>query len=133
MPTMAIRFAGLLSIVYSVVFFVALAALPVWAWVRYFKQPRVPGVLPTMSVGGLALGSLSVLVGVAGFIRQLFDPVLLYFDPVLQRMVGVALMISLLALVFSLFGVWRRNPVRWYSLALSVIVFLMWLGAASEI
>jgi len=130
MPT---RFAQVLSIIYSVAFFSAIAALLIWGWARYFKQPRVRGLLPAMSVGGLALVSISVLIGVGGFIRQLFNPGLLYFDPILQRMVGIALLVSLLAVAFSLLGVWSKNPVRWHSLALSLVLFLMWFAAAMDI
>lgn len=129
---MLTRFANLLSIVYSVVFLGALVALLVWAWVRWLKQPRVRGALPAMFVGGLASVSVSVLIGIATFIRQLLNPVLLYFDPVVQRMTGVALLISLLAVLLSICGVFRKNPIRWHSLALSVLLFLMWLGAATD-
>ncbi len=83
-----------------------------------------------MSAAGLALASLSVLIGIGSFIRSLFNPVLLYFDPLLQSFVGIGLLASFLALLFSIIGVWRPNPVRWHALAVSAVILFLWFGAA---
>jgi hypothetical protein len=108
---------------------VLVMGIPVWGWVRWFKHPEVGGILPFASLLSLALDTLSVLIVIGGFVRSLINPVMLYFDPVLQRMVGLGLLTSLLALFCAVCGVWRKNPVRWHALSLSVLTLVLWFGA----
>lgn len=124
------RYAESISILASLVTLSGLAAIPIWGWSRWIKQPKVSGACPKMSAAGLVLASVSVIVGVAGFMRSIANPVMLYFDPVLQTMAGIGMLSAFLGALLSVFGVWRPSPVRWHALSASFIMLILWFGTA---
>jgi hypothetical protein len=126
----------------SAVFFTLLFALGylvapamlVWGWVRWIKQrPLLWTISSTLSFVGFLLASASALFALwlifFGIGKGGFDYVPDY--SFFYRCVGRGAVLSLLAIVFALGGVWQRNSLRWQAPASAVGTLAFWLIATT--
>jgi hypothetical protein len=120
----------ILVAVADLAFYAGLPALMIWGWVRFSRRPRVQGLLPILSVLSLALATASTALAIGSVLYAHAIGGFPYYDPLLLRIYRWGALLSITALLFAMGGAWRRNPIRWHSLASSVVVLLFWFAAA---
>ena len=113
--------------------YIALPVVLVTGWVRGLRPaPRQDRFVACSKIGfTLATVSASLAVGsalfatIAGGFR--------HYDPALMRIFRIGILVSLLAVVFAVLGLWRRSVLRWHAPILSFgMLFLWFVWAASE-
>jgi len=125
----------------SVVFFTLLFVLGylvapgmlVWGWARWIVQrPRLWTISSTLSFVGFLLASASALFalwviffGVGGGFERAPNYSFFY------RCIARGVVLSLLAIVFAVGGVWQRNSLRWQAPASAVGTLAFWLLATA--
>lgn len=122
----------IISQLFLIAFYGALPAVLVWAWVRFSTRPRVRGVLPVLSVTGLAFATASTILALVTALHfytsggaSLYEP-----GPVQIYIYRIAVLLSLSAPLLAIGGMWRANPVRWHSLGASLVVLFFWFAVA---
>src|SRR4051812_49053602 len=79
-------------------------------WFLCIRRPREAGVFPALSLLGFVIGSLSTLLAAGAFVYGQAIGGFPYYDPRLLRIVRLGLILSLVAILFGLAGVWKRSP-----------------------
>ena len=117
---------SLLALAYLVT---PLALLAVW--IRWLKRTDARTPATTPSLISFALASSSALL--AAFTLAQFHH-FGFYEPVLMRIYGTGVVLSCLSAVLALFGLWRRNTLRWYAPACAVgtLAFGSWRLRASS-
>ncbi len=128
-------------VLYTVLFGLGYLVAPtmlVWGWARWVKRrPRSWTIITTLSFVGFLLSTASALFALwviwygaaGGFISSHanYSPNYGLFYQFIRR--GIVL--SLLGIVFSVGGVWRRGAVRWLAPASAVGTLAFWLLATT--
>jgi hypothetical protein len=88
----------------------------IYGWTRFGTEPRVWTLSLVFSLGSLVLGTFSLLLV---FVFYCFH--------VRGGLIGtLGFFPSLVAVVFALCGIWKRNSLRWSSLICALGVWLYW-------
>ena len=119
-------YSELMSTLISLGIFLVLCAIPATAWIRWFKRTPERNVYTMFSLAGLVLATFSALLAVGDFITS-------YFHPMFRELTALGVLSALPALVCSLCGIWRKNPIRWHALAASVLILVLWFGSSMSI
>lgn len=80
-----------------------------------------------LSLAAQVLASISAVLANAFLLHAYNVKGLWIFDP-LASFLGIGVLTSLTAIVFSFCGAWKRNPLRWPALISSVVGLPFWLG-----
>lgn len=102
-----------------------------WGW--YSWRRRRPEHLSTgmkCSVAGFVLASASAGLEIGSGTYAQFINGFAFQDPTLLRIYRWGFLFAFLGLVFGLFGIAKRNPLRWKAPALSMVLLLLWFGQA---
>jgi len=98
-------------------------------WFRWSRWRRQWSGIPAFSSVGFLLGTASASLAMAAIAHGRWR----YYDPVLLRIYGLGMLISLIGLIFSLIGSFRPNFLRWQAPLLSAAMLALWiLWAAAE-
>jgi hypothetical protein len=104
---------ALIAILFVLAYLLAPVTL-VWGWFRWLKRLKCRTLSSILSFIGLILATASVLLAIstAAYARvHPFD----FYDPLLLRIYGWGLLLSLSGLLFGFGGAWRGNPLRWHA------------------
>ncbi|MGB9402665.1 MAG: hypothetical protein WCA98_03945 [Candidatus Acidiferrales bacterium] len=121
---------SLVVALYFTTIFVALPGAIVWGWVRWWRRPRQWTVPSTLSLVGFTLATASGALAVSTFIYASVILDFLEYQPLLLRIYGWGPWLSLAAVVFGIFGVWRASPLRWFAPLCAAGTLLFWCAAA---
>ena len=105
---------------------VAFAVWSAWGWVRWTRTIRDRTVPSLFSLVGFAFGTASVVLCVVSLIYGRAIGGFPYWDHRLLRIYRWGALLSLVGLVFSLGGIWRKNSFRWHAPALSFGMLALW-------
>lgn len=130
------------TIAWSLTFFLAYLVTPValvWGWIRCVQGRRqLLTFFSMLSFSGLLLASASALWGLSVILYALangFGTVPTeHYAPnyeLFYRCVRYGGIVSLLAILLALSGIWRRGAIRWQSLASAVGTLAFWLVATT--
>ena len=99
-------------------------------WVRFARRewPHRE-VLPLLTLVSFVLATASAVlaVGAAIYARFHYFP---YYDPLLMKIFGIGLLLSLGGLLLALIGIWRPSSLRWYAPVSAITTAVFWLLAA---
>jgi len=120
----------LINSIVSTVLFGAWTVVVVVGWVRFWMHPRARGVSPALSIGGLAFATASTILAIAVVLYSFANNtgLTLVEDPVFVLIYRCAALLSVSGTLLAIGGVWRANPVRWQSLAASLITLFFWFA-----
>jgi len=106
--------------------YVDVPVMLVWGWRRWSRRPRQKNPFATISFISFSIGTASTLLLIVTILWSLLRGGFPYYDPVLMRIFAVGLLLSLLALLISLGGLWKANPLRWHAPALCLGMLFIW-------
>jgi hypothetical protein len=115
---------------FRIAIYFGLPLMTVWGWTRWAVDSEKRSKAAVLSLVGFAFGTSSLLLAIGSVAYALAIRGFAYYDPVLLRIYSIGTLLSLSGLLFSLCGVWRRNPVRWYAPLCSVGMLLFWFSSA---
>ena len=111
----------------AVIIYGGLAAILIWGWIRWVRNSEPRSFFSICSLISFIFGtsSLFMAVGMVLYARSIggFD----FYDPFLMKIYAWGLLISLIGLIFAAIGVWRKNLLRFHSIALSVGMLAYWM------
>ncbi len=110
---------------------IALPAVIIWGWVRWMKHRGLRTTLSTLSLVGFALGTVSGLlaIGVTLYARAVEG--FSFYDPALMKIYRLGTLLSIVAMVFAILGLWRPSSLRWHAPACALGTLVFWLAAAA--
>ena len=112
----------------------------IWGWIRWIMlRPRIWTISSTLSFIGFLLASASAFFAISmiayalgsGFEHTANNP---YYSPnysLFFRWMQRGEVLSVLAIAFTIGGVWRRGPLRWQAPACAVGTLAFWLIATT--
>ena len=112
--------------------FVMTPLVTVWGWVRLARRKKRWTILAVLSLVGFAFAATSTLLAVASSIYWHLVGGLPYYDSRLLRTYSCGALLSASALILSISGLWRQNPVRWHALFCSVGTLVYWFAVAES-
>ena len=107
-------------------FYVVVPALTIWGWVRWVRSQHVRDFGSITSLIAFALATASALLAAGSIVWAHIAP--FPYDDL--RLLGIyrwGLLLSAGALLFSLGGLWKSNPLRWHALVCGVGNVLFWV------
>jgi hypothetical protein len=119
----------LLSIAVATIFIVP--TLIIWGWLRWSRSKRLYSVFSALSFAGFSLASASALLGLSTFLYARLIRPFPFYDPTLLRIYAIGAALSLVAVLFSIGGVWRPSSLRWHAPACAFGTLVFWILAAS--
>lgn len=116
----------------SIVAYIVVPIVLVTGWIRWRRRPSRDPALG-ISFIGFVLGSASALLAACSILVAFLGEGFRYYDPALLKIYGIGILLSLGGLVCATIGAFRRSSLRWYALALSLGMLVLWfLWASSE-
>ena len=101
----------------------------VWGWVRFFRRPRANGFLHRASVTGQTLAALSLLLAAGALVYE-YTVGFADWARALQLIFAIGLLLSLLAVLASVVGLFRRSAIRWLALVAGFGSLAFWFVSA---
>lgn len=124
------------TIMADVVFYAGLPTFAIWGWAHWMRSGRTAAsspVLAKLSLSGFAISSASALLALSAALYARAAGGFGYYSSSLLRVYRVGFLMSFAGTILSLAAVWRRSPLRWFALILSLGVLAFWLmSIASE-
>ena len=102
----------------------------VWGWIRWARREKRWTIPAISSLIAFALTTSSALLAIAASIYWHLVGGFLYYDPRLLRTYALGTLVSSLALVLALVGVWRESALRWHALVCSFGTLVYWFALA---
>jgi hypothetical protein len=110
--------------------YLAVPLVMVWGWIRWARRSNARSMPSILSLVGFTFSNASGILAVFSVMYAHIIGGFPYYDPLLLRIYGVGSILSLTAVLFSLGGVWRSNPLRWHAPFCSVGMLLFWFVSA---
>ena len=126
---MGVSAIALFTLLFVLSYLVAPAALA-WGWARWTGRPKVWTISSTLSFVGFLLASASAVLAMSTVVYASnggFETSYSFF----YRVVGRGAVISLLATIFAIGGVWRQGSLRWQAPAGAIGTLAFWLVATT--
>ena len=101
----------------------------VWGWIRFFRRPRARGFLHAASVTGQTLAAVSLLL-VGQPLAYAYAVGFADWARALQLIFAIGLLLSLLAVLASVVGLFRRSAIRWLALVAGFGSLAFWFVSA---
>src|SRR5712664_3445863 len=118
-------------VLFAIEIYLAVPAAMISGWVRWIKR-RQPQTLPSiLSLAGFTFATASGLLAISSVLYAQTIGGFPYYDPSLLKIYRWGGLLSLAGIVCAISGAWRPSPLRWYSPACAVGMFLFWLMSAS--
>ena len=99
-------------------------------WIQWARQSQPRNVFSYLALIGFSLAAVSLIIAVATLLYAQKIGGFPYGDPLLFRIFPWGGYSSSGGLLFAVASVWRRSPLRWYALALSLGTVFFWFSAA---
>lgn len=118
------------TITADVVFYAGLPMFAIWGWAHWMRSGRPAAsspVLAKLSLSGFAISSASALLALSTVLYARAAGGFGYYSPSLLRVYRVGLLMALAGTALSSAAVWRRSPLRWFALVLSLGMLAFWL------
>jgi hypothetical protein len=122
------RGVGMTQAILALFLFFVLPGGIIWGWVRWTRR-REPRNLPSLIA--FMFTSLSGLLAVSSIAYSNIVGGFYFYDPWLLKIYGVGILLSAVALVFGLAGMWRPSSLRWHAPICAAGSLVFWLLAAS--
>ena len=103
----------------------------VLGWLKWIRQKRDYSIFSWLALISFVFGTSSALLALGSLLYARTTGGFRYHDPTLMKIYGCGMILSIIGLVLSLGGVWRRNPLRWYAPVLSLGMIVLWVLWAS--
>ncbi|HYM76211.1 MAG TPA: hypothetical protein VE377_09560 [Candidatus Dormibacteraeota bacterium] len=107
-----------------------LPLVTIWGWARWARRSHSRSASAILSLIGFTLATTSLVLAIASVAYAHRIGGFPYYDPLLLRIYGTGTLLSILALLFSLGGVWRPNLLRWHATICSTCTLLFWFASA---
>jgi len=120
-----------LIVLVAVLMGVVLTGTIFWGWVRWTRRPKSKTVPSILSLMGFALATASALLGASTMLYVLAVGGFRYYDPMLLRVYRWGALLSLLAIVSAVIGVWGPSPLRWHAPVSALGTLALWIVAAA--
>lgn len=101
----------------------------VWGWIRFFRRPRARGFLHAASVTGQTLAAVSLLLAAGALVYE-YTVGFADWARALQLIFAIGLLLSLLAVLASVVGLFRRSAIRWLALVAGFGSLAFWFVSA---
>ena len=111
--------------------YLASPILLIWGWLRWISFPKLRTAPSILSFAGFILATASALLAVSSTAYSVVIRRFPYYDPLLMRIFGLGILLSLGGIVFGIGGVWRPNSLRWHAPASAVCMLTFWTMMAS--
>jgi hypothetical protein len=126
-----VHFAGdFLGLVVALAVYFLLPVVIVWGWARWIRRSKTLTITAGLSLAGFALATASGLLGVISVVYASWTGGFPFYDPRLMRIIRWGSLLSLVAFVFSLGGIWRSNSLRWIAPISALGTFFFWFASA---
>jgi len=112
--------------VLALVAYVGVPVVLVVGWVKWIRRSTEVGTLARLSLFGFGIATSSAALATYTLTYSIFIGGFPFYDPLLLKFYRWGFGISVLAVFVSLLGVWRKSILRWYALALSCGMCLVW-------
>lgn len=112
--------------------YVGVPTVLIVGWTQWLRRPNQPSVLAKVSLAGFLLGTASALLALGSIVYAIFSGGFAYYAPAVLRIYGLGVLLATGGLVLAGIGIFSRSTVRWYALALSfgmLILWLMWMAS----
>src|ERR1035437_1942395 len=104
----------------------------IWGWVRWSRRPKMMTICSDLSSIGFILATCSALLAIGSTIYAQRIGGFGFYDPLHLRIIRWGSLLSGLAMLFGLCGIWRKSPLRWFSVASAVGTFAFWILVAES-
>lgn len=121
---------SIVLVLFVAAIYIALPAVMIWGWVRWFKRTQPRTLLAILSLIGFTLATASGLLATSAMLYARAVGGFPFYDPLLLRIYRWGALLSLSGTVFALIGVWRPGPLRWHAPTCAVGTLLFWFAAA---
>lgn len=102
-----------------------------WGWVRIFRRGRPTGPVQTASTAALVLATASLLLAVAAPVYGTAIGGYVAYAHSLLGFIGAGLLLSCIAVLCGLVGVWRRSSIQWFAVIAAAGTLALWLIAVA--
>ena len=105
--------------------------LLICGWAQWVRQPKPRSVAPILSLVGIAFATASALLAIAAvaFAQIHHFP---HQDPMLIKVYRVGVLLSRVAVVLGIVGIWRPGSLRWYAPISALATLAFWMLAATS-
>src|SRR5215471_11415032 len=116
-----------ISVLLAIGLYLALPAVMIWGWLRWRKSREPRSVLSTLSFIGFTLGTVSGLLAISATLYSRAVGGFPLYGPSVMRIYRWGTILSLVAVLFAIIGVWRPGPLRWHAPVCAVGTLAFWL------
>ena len=106
-------------------------ALTVWGWIRWARRPKLWSFCSISSLAGFGFATASALLAMSSIIYAHAIGGFSYYDRHLLAIFRWSFLLSVVAFLLAIGGVWRRNVLRWHALTCAIGMALFWIAAAT--
>lgn len=110
---------------------IALPAVMVWGWMRWSNRTQPRTTFSTISLIGFTLATVSGLLAISTMLYARAASGFSFYDPSLMKIYRWGALLSLVAMVFAIIGLWRPSSLRWHAPFCAVGTLVFWLAAAT--
>jgi len=103
----------------------------IWSWVRLLQNRTAISKFPVISFLSLLCATASALLAIGSAVYAHHIGGFGFYDPKLMHIYRDGFYLSLGAILFSLIGVYQRNPIRWLSIGAGIGSLFFWICMAS--
>jgi hypothetical protein len=108
-------------------------ALLIWGWVRWARRTPPQTRLSLVSLTSFILATLSAVLALSTHVYASATGGFPYYDRHLLLIYAIGIVVSLIALISGVAGMWWRSPVRWHAPLCSLGMLVFWImSTASE-
>src|SRR5437016_2936621 len=110
---------------------IAVLAVMIWGWVRWWKHAQPKTLFSTLSFVGFGLATVSGLLAISSVLYAQLAGGFSSYDVALVRIYRWGALLSLAGAVFAIVGLWRPNALRWHAPVCAVGTLVFWLVTAA--
>jgi hypothetical protein len=104
-------------------------ALLIWGWMRWARNAKPQTLLSRFSLTSFILATLSAVLALSTHVYASATGGFPYYDRHLLLIYAIGIVVSLIALISGVAGMWWRSPVRWHAPLCSLGMLVFWILA----
>jgi hypothetical protein len=101
----------------------------IWGWARWARRAERRTVFSILSLAGFVLATASALLAASSIAYAQMIHGFSFYDPLLMRIYGWGVLLSLGGILFGIGGVWRPSSLRWHAPISGVCMLACWIMA----
>jgi hypothetical protein len=106
--------------------------MALWGCIRWYKEEHPRTLVAWLSCAGFWLGVASGIMAVASIAYGQLTNGRAYYAPSFPRVIYGGFLLSAIAVLLALAGLWRRSPLRWHAAVCSLAMLFYWSTAIFE-